>query len=66
MTRKAKFTYAQVVYHLALEEKLRGIVVGVIDRGSHYEYIVDWGPSEGLTENHEVTLSDKFTQKFGD
>lgn len=64
--QKPKFTYGSSVYHKASVEKQPGIVIGVLDSGHSYEYVVDWGPSEGITENHEITLTDIYTPDFGD
>lgn len=62
--RNPVFHYGDIVYHRCATEKQPGIVIAVSDYGGHYTYSVDWGPTDEVTENHEVTLTSKFVPDF--
>ena len=62
--QRSLHAYGDIVYHRCSQECTPGVVVSVAEQGGFYLYIVDWGPANGLTENHEITLLAKYTPDF--
>lgn len=50
--KKKKFNISDIVYFVTDEEQIGFIVTGIIERKTHYDYLVSYG------SNHEVEVSE--------